>query len=805
MATAREDVPVTATAHAPAPDAAPPRGAPPVELALAIGGMTCGACAARIERRLNRLDGVSARVNFATERAAVVLDGGVPVERVVGEVQAVGYSARLIAQREGAAAPDGDAGRQARSLGRRLVVAALLFMPLCDLSVAFWLVPTLRFPGWQFLLIALAAPVICWAAWPFYAGAVRSARHRTATMDTLVSIGIVASVGWSLYAMFWRDTGHAQRSLLFVLSHGNGGAIYLDVAAGVTTFLLAGRYYEAVSRRRAGTALTALAGLAAKEVGILDGDGVERRHPLSVLAVGDRFVVRSGETVAADGVVISGSSSIDRSAMTGESVPADVGPGDRVTGGTIELGGRLVVRATAVGDDTRLAGMVRLVERAQDEKAAAQRLADRIAAVFVPLVLLAAVATLSGWLLAGGSSGQAVSAALSVLIIACPCALGLATPAALVVAAGRGAQAGIFFKGYRAFESSRQVDTVVLDKTGTLTEGRMAVTDVTALDDVGADRLLSWAGALEEASEHPIGRAIAAHARREGAQLVELASFESVPGHGVTGTIAGHVLEIGSRAAVAGEGMPAEIAELGVVWEKEGKVVVAVRRDGAVIGAMALSDSLRSTAAPAVRELAALGLHCVLLSGDDEGAARAMGRSLGIDEVVAGALPADKAALVRRLQAAGRSVAMVGDGVNDGPALATADLGIAVGSGTDVAIGAAEMIVVRDDLRAVPAAIELARRTLHTIRTNLVWAFCYNVVAIPLAALGFLNPLIAAAAMAMSSGFVVWNSSRLRHWDPTAHRAVSGTGHLPEPVDADRSLGGSGIAERQARQLSAVH
>jgi P-type Cu+ transporter len=753
----REDGPVTVTDHRPRATVADP-----VEVTLDVTGMTCGACAARIERRLNRMDGVSARVNLASERAAIVIDGPVPVDRIIEEVAAAGYSARAVGEHGAGAVTDDELERRARSLGRRLVVAAALFMPLCDLSIAFWLVPTLRFPGWQWLVIALAAPVVGWAAWPFYVGAVRSARHRTMTMDTLVSIGILASVGWSLYAMFWRDLGRAHQSLLFVLSHGNGGSIYIDVAAGVTTFLLAGRYFEATSRRRAGRALRALAGLSTKDVCVLEEDGTERRRPTSELAVGDRFVVRPGERVAADGIVWDGSSSMDRSAMTGESIPVDVGPGQAVQGGTVSVGGRLIVTATHVGEDTQLAEMVRLVERAQDEKAAAQRLADRISAVFVPIVLLAAMATLAGWLLAGATSGRATSAALSVLIIACPCALGLATPAALVVAAGVGARTGIFFKGYRALESSRQIDTVVLDKTGTLTEGRMVVTDVAGVGTVDERQLLVWAATVEQASEHPIGRAITARARDLGGQLESLTSFVSTPGVGVRGMVDGHVVTIGSRSSVPGE-LPPELADRCAAWETDGKAVVVVCRDGAVAGVVTASDSLRPTAEAAVGGLRSLGLRCVLLSGDHEGPSRAMALTLGIDEVVAGALPSEKVALVRSLQAEGCSVAMVGDGVNDGPALAAADLGIAVGSGTDVAIGAAEMVIVRDDLRTVPAAIDLARRTLRTIHSNLVWAFCYNVVAIPLAALGLLDPLIAAAAMALSSGFVVWNSSRLGH------------------------------------------
>ena len=796
----RDDGPVTVTE-----EGAPARPAPPAAVvSLAVDGMTCGACASRVERRLNRLDGVQARVNFATGRASVALDLPMPAELLVEEVLAAGFSARLVDGPAGRPVGDDDLDRQIRSLGRRLVVAAALFMPLCDASVAFWLVPTLRFPGWQWLMIALAAPVVCWSAWPIYVAAARSARFRTMTMDTLVSMGILASVAWSVYAMFWRDTARGQRSILFVLAHGSGGSLYLDVAAGVTTFVLAGRYFEAISRRRAGSALRALAGVAAKDATIVGDDGGEERRPASFLAVGDRFVVRPGETVATDGVVLSGSSAIDRSAMTGESLPADIGPGDPAQGGTISLGGRLVVRATRVGHETQLAKMVQLVERAQDEKAAAQRLADRISGIFVPAVVAAAAATLAGWLLAGGGSGQAFDAALSVLIIACPCALGLATPAALVVAAGQGARMGIFFKGYGALESSRQVDTVILDKTGTLTRGAMVVTDVAISDGVVENSVLAWAGAVEQASEHPIGRAIVALARAGGRSIEECASFIAAPGYGVTGTVAGHVVAVGQPNAIAGTDLPSEVGRAIAAWEADGKTAVAVSRDGEVVGALAVADTLRSTAASAVGELRALGLHCVLVTGDHESSARATGRAIGIEDVVAGALPVDKVAIVHRFQAEGRSVAMVGDGVNDGPALATADLGIAIGSGTDVAIGAAQMVIVRDDLRAVPVAIRLARRTLGTIRGNLVWAFCYNVVAIPVAALGLLDPLIAAAAMAISSGFVVWNSSRLGHAGADFDAAATAS-----KVSHHATAGASGeeklVPGRSVRELSGAH
>jgi cation-transporting P-type ATPase A/B/Cu+-exporting ATPase len=738
---------------------------PEVLVSIAIGGMTCGACAARIERRLNELDGVEASVNFASERARVALSADIPVQKLVDEIRSAGYSAEHVEELAQATNDDPEADLRVRSLGRRLVVSALIFMPLCDLSVAFSLVPLLRFPGWQWLLVALASPVLSWAAWPFYKAAVRNARHRTSTMDTLVSLGIVAATTWSLYAMFWRDTSRTPRSWLFVLAHQSGGAIYLDVAAGVTTFLLAGRYFEALCKRRSGDALRSLAAVGAKDVAVLDATDVERRLPVAQLEVGDRFVVRPGETVATDGEVVFGYSAIDRSALTGESMPVDVVPGDRVVGGTVSVGGRLVVRATSVGRDTQLAHMVRLVENAQNEKAAVQRLADRISGVFVPSVLAIALATLVAWLLIGGSSEHAFSAAISVLIIACPCALGLATPTALLVASGTGARLGIFFKGYQALEASRQVDTVVLDKTGTITEGKMAVTDVEVAPGIERASLLLWAGALEQASEHLVARAIAAAAQEALGILPPVEGFAALPGLGARGTVDGHEISVG-RAELFVDRMatvPTNLAARCAEWEALGRTAVFVGRNDVIVGAVAIADTIRPSAAAAVRELQALGLHCILLTGDNEPTARAGGAAIGVADVVAGALPAEKVAVIRRLQSEGQSVAMVGDGVNDGPALASADLGLAVGSGTDVAINAADLIIVRDDLRVVATAVGLARRTLKTIRGNLAWAFAYNVAAIPLAACGLLNPLIAAAAMGLSSGFVVWNSSRLRH------------------------------------------
>jgi heavy metal translocating P-type ATPase len=738
---------------------------PETELSLAIGGMTCGACAARIQRQLNELEGVQATVNYASELASVVLRPDVPVHRLLEEVRSVGYEARVVSELTDRAEGIDDLDDRVRILGRRLLVSALLLMPLCDASFLFSLVPAVRFPGWQWLVAVLAAPVVTWAAWPFHKAALSAARHGTCTMDTLVSLGIVAATGWSVYSMFWRHSVLTSRSAFFLITHQSGGAIYFDVAAGVTTFLLAGRYFEAVSKRRTGNVLRSLAAIAAKDVTVLDVGGSEHRLPLSQLRVGDRFVVRPGETVATDGEVVGGSSAVDRSAMTGESLPVEVGLSDQVVGGTVVVGGRLMVRATKVGRDTQLAHMLRLVEDAQNGKASVQRLADRIAGVFVPAVLVFATLTLLGWLLAGGSAEQAFNAALSVLIIACPCALGLATPTALLVASGRGASLGIFFKNYQSLEASRQIDTVVLDKTGTVTEGRMSVTDVEGAPGIERATLLRWAGAVENASEHAVARAIAAVALQELEVLPPVEGFLALPGLGTRGLVDGHRISIGRGRLLAGGPVatPASLAARCQEWEELGRTVVLVTCDGTVIGALAVADTVRPSAAGAVKALQELGLRCILLTGDNEPTARAIGAAVGVSEVVAGAMPADKVALIRRLQEEGASVAMVGDGINDGPALASADLGLAIGSGTDVAINAADLIIVRDDLGVVATAIGLARRTLRTIHGNLAWAFAYNVAAIPLAASGRLNPLIAAAAMALSSGFVVYNSSRLRH------------------------------------------
>jgi Cu+-exporting ATPase len=683
-------------------------------VSLVIGGMTCGACAARIEQRLNSLDGVEAQVNYASERATAVLPVGVSVERLIEEIVAAGYSAELPQQASGSTESDTDEmNERVGSLRRRLFVSALLFMPLCDTSIGFSVAPNLRFTGWQWLMIALAAPVVTWAAWPFYVAAFRAARHRLSTMDTLVSLGIISSTGWSVYEMFWGKTNRTgqsiSQSILFMLTHHSVGGVYLDVAAGVTTFLLAGRYFEAWSRQRSGNALRALAAVGAKDVGVIDANGFERRRPVDELGVGDRFIVRPGETVATDGEVVFGQSAVDRSVMTGEFQPLDVSQGDLVVGGTVSVNGRLVVRATKVGRDTQLAQMLALVEHAQNEKAAVQRLADRVANVFVPGVILVALVTLAVWLLLGYPNDQAFTAALSVLVIACPCALGLATPAALYVASAEGARVGIFFKGYRALEASRQVDTVVLDKTGTLTQGKMTMTDIAAAPGQDPTNLLRWAGALEQASEHPVAVAITARAVADLGQLPEVQSFVAVAGLGASGIVEGHTITIGRAdwQKSPSNNPQTEIEETGFEntdiedqcagWERLGRTAVRVCCDGRVMGSIALADTIRESAGPAVRELQGMGLRCVLITGDNEATARAVADSLGITEVVAGALPAEKVAFIQHLQAEGHSVAMVGDGVNDGPALVVADLGLAVGSGTDVALNAADLIVVRDD------------------------------------------------------------------------------------------------------------
>ncbi len=721
---------------------------------LPIEGMTCAACASRVERKLNGLHGVEATVNYATERATVRFDGEhVSPGQLVAAVEAAGYRARL-------PSPDPPA------VPLRLIAAAVLSLPVLALAM----IPALQFDGWQWLSLALATPVVLWAGWPFHLTAWRGLRHGAATMDTLISLGTLAAWGWSVAALCFLGAGARDMRMPFQLITSRdaaGDSIYFEVAAVVTTFVLAGRFFESRARRRAGSALRALLELGAKDVAVLAPDGSERRVPVGELRSGDRFVVRPGEKVAADGIVEEGSSAVDQSLLTGESLPVEKAPGDEVVGAALNAGGRLVVRATRVGSETALAQIGRLVSEAQSGKAPAQRLADRVSAVFVPVVIALAAATLVFWLLDGASASFALTAAVAVLIIACPCALGLATPTALLVGTGRGAQLGILIKGPEVLESTRRVDTIVLDKTGTVTTGEMRVQAVVPAAGVDGAELLRLAGALERASEHPVARAIAAAAAEAG-ELPAVESFVSHAGRGAEGTVAGHVVVAGRAGLLAERGhAPAgDLEAARLAAEAAGQTVVAVGWDGAARGLIAVADGARPTSAAAVRQLRALGLRPILLTGDNAATAAAIAAEVGIAEVIADVLPAEKAAAVARLQAEGRVVAMAGDGINDAPALAQADLGLAVGTGTDAAIEASDITLVSGDLLASADAIRLSRRTLATIRANLVWAFGYNVAALPLAAAGYLNPLIAGVAMAGSSLLVVSNSLRLRRFQP---------------------------------------
>ncbi|MFG3517036.1 heavy metal translocating P-type ATPase [Streptomyces bobili] len=747
------------------PDSAP---APASEVELSIGGMTCASCAARIEKKLNRIDGVTATVNYATEKAKISYPDGIGVADLITTVEKTGYTA---AEPPPPTPPGDDEGvpgaapaadQELLTLRQRLLVSLALSVPVVLLAMA----PTLQFDNWQWLSLTLAAPVVIWGAFPFHRAAWTNARHGAATMDTLVSIGTLAALGWSLWALFLGDAGMPgmRHGFEFTISRSDGSSsIYLEAAAGVTTFILAGRYLEARSKRKAGAALRALLELGAKEVAVLRG-GVEVRIPVAQLAVGDRFVVRPGEKIATDGTVVEGASAVDAALLTGESVPVDVGVGDAVTGATVNAGGRLVVEATRIGADTQLARMARLVEDAQNGKADVQRLADRISGVFVPAVLLITAATLGAWLGLTGDTTAAFTAAVAVLIIACPCALGLATPTALMVGTGRGAQLGILIKGPEVLESTRRVDTIVLDKTGTVTTGRMRLQDVFTAPGVDEDELLRLAGALEHASEHPIAQAIAAGAAERAGSLPVPENFENVAGLGVQGVVEGRAVLVGREQLLDDWviTLPRELAEAKAAAEAEGRTAVAVAWDGAARGVLTVADAVKETSAEAVAELRALGLKPVLLTGDNRLVAESVARAVGIDEVIAEVLPQDKVDVVKRLQAEGRTVAMVGDGVNDAAALATADLGLAMGTGTDAAIEAGDLTLVRGDLRVAADAIRLSRRTLATIKGNLFWAFGYNIAALPLAAFGMLNPMIAGAAMAFSSVFVVTNSLRLR-------------------------------------------
>lgn len=738
---------------------------------LNISGMSCASCAARLEKALNSLDGVTAAVNFATERATVAVPPGYDPQVLVDEVKKAGYSAVLPRLRQEAGRAD---DRELASLRNRLLAAVVLATPV----IAMAMVPALQFRYWQWVSLALAAPVVGWAGWSFHAAAWANLKHRAATMDTLISVGTLSAFGWSLYALLFGTAGHRHLHHGFVLTAARGdatGNIYLEVAAGVTLFVLAGRYFEKRAKRRAGAALHALLELGAKDVAVLrpDMDGAESRIPIEQLRVGDLFVVRPGEKIATDGIVVSGSSAVDAALLTGESVPTEVGEGDAVTGATVNAGGRLVVRATRIGADTQLAQMARMVEAAQSGKASVQRLADRISGVFVPIVVGIAGATLVAWLVAGFGAAAAFSSAVAVLIIACPCALGLATPTALLVGTGRAAQLGVLIKGPEVLESTRAVDTIVLDKTGTVTTGRMNLVEVITAPGVDRATVLRYAGALEDASEHPIGRAITKAAAAELGALPAAEGFTNVQGKGVHGVVEGHTVVVGrenllaDRSGCLDPALTPELVTAKARAESEGKTAVAVGWDGSARGVLVIADTVKPTSAAAVRQFKRLGLTPILLTGDNEIVADRVAGELRIAQVVAEVLPADKVAVIARLQSEGKVVAMVGDGVNDAAALATADLGLAMGTGTDVAIEAADLTLVRGDLRAAADAILLSRKTLAVIKMNLFWAFGYNVAAIPLAAAGLLNPMLAGAAMAFSSVFVVANSLRLRSFAST--------------------------------------
>ncbi|MGH3827575.1 MAG: heavy metal translocating P-type ATPase, partial [Pseudonocardiaceae bacterium] len=729
---------------------------------LAIGGMTCASCAARLEKRLNRLEGVNASVNYATEKARVRYADGVTPEDLVATVARTGYTAELPA--DAGAHPAGNAGADLAALRERLLGTAVLAVMVIAMSMAA-MVPGLRVPhNFDSLSLFLTAPVVIWGAWPFHQAAWRNLRHGMATMDTLVSMGVSVAFLWSCYAWFVANGLFPKHEVVASGYHAHS-KVYFEVAAGVTVFLLAGRYVEARATRRAGAALRALLNLGASEVAVLRG-GRETRIPIEALVVGDEFVVRPGEKIATDGQVVEGSSAVDESMLTGESVPIEVGVGATVTGGTLNASGRLRVRACRVGAHTRLAQMAALVTQAQNGKATVQRLADRVAAVFVPIVIALAVATLCVWLALGAAVGTAVGTAVAVLIIACPCALGLATPTALLVGTGRGAQLGILIKGPEVLESTRRVDTVLLDKTGTVTTGAMTLLDVLPAAGEDADEVLRRAAAVENASEHPVATAIATAGRRRLGELPAVAGFRSARGLGVQGAVSGVVVLVGQPAWLAVP-MPEHLLTVQAQAQIQGRTVVAVAWDGRLRGLLSVADTVKPSSAEAVRQLRALGLTPVLLTGDNETVARAVAAEVGIDTVIAGVSPEGKVEEVRRLQRAGRVVAMVGDGINDAAALAQADLGLAMGTGTDAAIEASDLTLVRGDLRVVADAIRLSRRTLRTIKGNLFWAFGYNVAALPLAATGLLNPMIAGAAMACSSVFVVTNSLRLRRFRPT--------------------------------------
>lgn len=745
----------------------------PCRIELSVSGMSCAACAARVEKKLNKLDDVTASVNYATRTAVVSPGPETTVEDLCQEVTRAGYSAVL----KDPAVPDvkDEDADTARTLFLRLIVAIALFVPVADLSILFSVMPSARFTGWQWLLLILAAPVVVWCALPMHRASFRGLRHGATSMDTLVSTGIIAASAWSVFSMFRLDEDRTTSGVWDAVTHVD--TVYFEVACGVTVFILGGRYFEARAKSTAGRAMRSLAGMMPTEVEVVVGDG-SMTLPAEELKVGQRFIVRPGQRIAADGTVVDGSAGVDTSAMTGESRSQSVSPGDQVTGGTIATDGLLVVEAAEVGESTRLAGMIRLVKEAQQEKAGAQRLADRIAGVFVPCVGLLALGTGLVWFLTGSDASTAVTNAIAVLIIACPCALGLATPMALMVATGRGAELGIFLKGGIAFDVSQAVDTVVFDKTGTLTTGSPTVGIFESVDGADSAEVLSAAAAVEAASGHPVGRALVRHHEyvTGGAALPGVADFRAHHGRGVSGTVNGCSVEIGSPAwACRGAELPAGVAGISEKVRSSGGTFIVIsveRRPAAVVG---VTDTPRDSASATVRQLGSRGVRSIMVTGDDEVTAGAVAAQVGITEVVAGVLPEQKVEEIRRLCAAGATVAMVGDGVNDAPALSAANLGIAVGSGTDIAQDAADVIILRDDLSVVVDALGLAKSTGRTIRGNLVWAFGYNVAAIPLAMSGLLNPFIASLAMAMSSLFVVANSLRLRKFGRPDHDRVAPT------------------------------